>query len=691
MGIKKTLGGDRLGSGNRMKQEMHDFYRSNKNLSTRFGSTMAAGVLYPCYVNIGLKGDTFDIDMNAFVRTVPTIGPLYGSFKFQVDVFQIPFRLYQAILHNNTTDIARKMNQVYLPKVELPAFVNPNNEPLEGYKTQIHESALMRYLYQSGVAGTEKGSGSATNRRMLIKRKINAIPMLAYYDIFKNYYANKQEENAYVIESDQQYTYTTLKSSFARWNNTSFDLDNESNDMEYSFSGQEAGKIDYIYFDGSNIDTKAVNIHLFNSTNTYAPGNGFTGTLYELYQSGIAEVILAQNKRSVEIRDIKNQYNSVEISADVRNTKSIIKLSKFPLENIDNMRKYLLTQWDLGNEVVISQTNQNYLPYNIQTKVYPNETAAITYPMAGLCVKTYQSDMFNNWLDTEWVNEITETSAIDVSNGSFTLDMLNFKKKLYDHLNRLAISGGTYDDWQEATYGDRVWGKSEKPIYCGGMSSEIEFDEVVSTAQTGNNEYLENNQTLGSIAGRGTLEGRKGGKITIKVGEASVIMAITSITPRIMYSQGNAWFNTELDTMDDLHKPIFDRIGFQDLMVEQMAWWDAKRIFGTGNNETNLDPDRLERTSAGKQPAWLQYATDVDRVYGDFANNKVGGLNYMVLTRNYEQDKNGNVKDVTTYIDPQKFNYAFAYTELDAQNFWTFIGMKIHARRKMSNTQIPNV
>ena len=108
MGIKKTIGGDRLGSGNRMKEEMHNFHRSNKNLSTTCASTMAPGVLYPCYTNIAVKGDTFDIDLKAFVRTLPTIGPLYGSFKMQVDVFQVPFRLYQGLLHNNPIDIAKK-------------------------------------------------------------------------------------------------------------------------------------------------------------------------------------------------------------------------------------------------------------------------------------------------------------------------------------------------------------------------------------------------------------------------------------------------------------------------------------------------------------------------------------------------------------------------------------------------------
>ena len=63
----------------------------------------------------------------------------------------------------------------------------------------------------------------------------------------------------------------------------------------------------------------------------------------------------------------------------------------------------------------------------------------------------------------------------------------------------------------------------------------------------------------------------------------------------------------------------------------------------------------------------------------------------MVLTRDYENNTDGDVTDVTTYIDPSKYNYAFAYKQLAAQNFWTFINYKVHARRKMSNTQIPNV
>lgn len=63
----------------------------------------------------------------------------------------------------------------------------------------------------------------------------------------------------------------------------------------------------------------------------------------------------------------------------------------------------------------------------------------------------------------------------------------------------------------------------------------------------------------------------------------------------------------------------------------------------------------------------------------------------MSLNREYERGENNTIKDATTYIDPRKYNYAFAYTDIDAQNFWVQIYSKIEARRLMSAKQIPNI
>ena len=131
-------------------------------------------------------------------------------------------------------------------------------------------------------------------------------------------------------------------------------------------------------------------------------------------------------------------------------------------------------------------------------------------------------------------------------------------------LNRIAVSGGSYDDWLDAVWTTERVKRSESPIYHGGLIRELVFQEVVSTTETAE-------MPLGSLAGKGVMANKnKGGKIVIKVTEPSYIIGIVSLTPRVDYSQGNKW-DVNLQSMDDLHKPQLDEIGFQDLVTEQLA------------------------------------------------------------------------------------------------------------------------
>lgn len=139
---------------------------------------------------------------------------------------------------------------------------------------------------------------------------------------------------------------------------------------------------------------------------------------------------------------------------------------------------------------------------------------------------------------------------------------------------------------------------------------------------------------------------------------------------------------TDLESLNDFHKPGMDGIGFQDLVGERMAWFDT---LIEGNNEGTPGP--ITRTKIGKLPAWIEYMTSYDRAYGDFAETE--GKGYMILNRNYEGTS--SIEDPTTYVDPQKYNYVFAYNELTAQNFWVEIKFDITARRLMSARIIPNV
>ena len=90
------------------------------------------------------------------------------------------------------------MESVKLPQFTLSAKkvdFSDKEEPLEFQ--QINQSSLLAYLGVRGIIGNSE------NER--VTRDFNALPLLSYYDIYKNYYANKQEGVGYII-GDSTYT-----------------------------------------------------------------------------------------------------------------------------------------------------------------------------------------------------------------------------------------------------------------------------------------------------------------------------------------------------------------------------------------------------------------------------------------------------------------------------------------------------
>jgi hypothetical protein len=370
-------------------------------------------------------------------------------------------------------------------------------------------------------------------------------------------------------------------------------------------------------------------------------------------------------------------------------TKNSVSITPFPLENIDKMRDQILQHPFENGKFVIDENSLP--PYSLPMQTVATESHSRRgsyFTQEGLALKTYQSDLFNNWMNTEWIdgtNGINEVTAVSTVGDQFTIDALNIKNKVYNMLNRIAISGGTYDDWLEAVYTNDRAKSVESPVYMGSLIKELAFQEIVSTADT---QQVEGGQPLGTLAGRGQLTGKnKGGKMKISVDEPSYIMGIISITPRVDYSQGNKW-DVNLKTLDDLHKPALDAIGYQDLITEQMVF---------SSTEWDNTTQTPTYQSAGKQPAWINYMTEVNRCYGNFASevgdpNSAGGQMYMTLNRKYEiNEVDGAIIDLTTYIDPSRYNHIFAETALDAQNFWVQIAKDITVRRKMSAKVIPNL
>ena len=681
--MKKTLGGDRIRSESKMEVYLPNFGRSSHNIGKIIRTSQACGTIVPYWCQIGLDGTTFYIDITTKVKTLPTTGPVFGSFKHQIDVFVIPIRLYIAALHNNALGVGLNMSKVLIPQF----LVNTANTSIYENDTnrgQVNPSSLLSYI---GI----KGFGYSSVNQYV--RRFPAIFNLAYWDIFKNYYANKQEEKAYVITGINHIWKKISVGSGVAWTKTW--LDNlsttysinptDSNPMyiklefEEKVSPEEVNEIQFLTNDPQSPTTKTNKLtklgdaFVFERTDPEALG------LREPENPKKATNIYAYKVKKA----IKIAYNQ-DIAGEFQLTmpdNQKIKLTPFPLKNIDDERTKILAAPSTAVYIVDNikmpygaATGGLRLPNYNRTKLYNSSNA--WYSQAGLAVKTYLSDRFNNWLNTEWIDGTTgginSITAVDVSDGKLTMDALILQKKIFNMLNRVAITDGTYQAWREATYGIRSATLPESPIFCGGMQSEIAFDEIVSNSAT-------DEEPLGTLAGRGVTTMYKSGRgLKIKCTEPSMIMALGSITPRIDYSQGNKWW-TRLQSMDDFHKPTLDAIGFQELIAEEAAAWSTE---ATGNHE-------LIYQSLGKQPSWIEYTTDVNETYGEFAAGMP--LAFMCLNRVYEENSDHTIGNASTYIDPTIYNNIFAESRLSSQNFWVQVAFDVTARRVMSAKQIPNL
>lgn len=684
MSEKITLGGERLGSGKKQKVDLRAFSRSTFDQSYVWKSDMACGTLVPFMSDIVmLPGDTAEIDLYNEILTPPSLGPLFGSFKVQLDVFQIPMSLYIGKIQLNQTNIGREPDKIFLPQIQLKAdFVQ--NQITDN--SQINPSSLFSYLNIRGL-GVAVDSGE-------IKRDFNATNYYGYFDIYRNYYANKQLETGVMIHNDKN-----TPESFGEFS-TNSDVQLTTNNGTNWLPLWEAPKD----VPASAIISDSVQMRFKLNQLTTEPGNADlvdweqilititldNGTFLNVKLTDMFENYTTSGSVVTFTNWIYEELDNEQITLafynqSINSNEERPQLLEFPLDDIDKCIRQTLkaTNDDLPVKLQDGSTYNvtGVTPDNVMMKPLQKGTNGFpaTSTQEGLLVKCYQSDLFNNWLNTEWIdgaNGVNEISSVAVEDGKFSIDSLNLANRVFNLLNRIAYSGGTYDDWLTAAYTSDRARSVQSPIYHGGLIKELAFQQVISQQST---EFNGSKEPLGTLAGRGQLtEKNKGGYVKIQANEPSMLLGLISITPRVDYSQGNAW-STNLKNFGELHNPNLSNLGFQDVITDQMAWFD-----------TIISPDdKVIFSSAGKQPAWINYMTNINKCYGNFAKRE--SLMFMTLNRRYEHGSTGNINDLTTYIDPQKFNFIFSDTRLDAMNFWSQVGVGLKIRRKMSSKVIPNL
>lgn len=693
--MKVSIGKNTLGGGKKMTTRLNNYNRSTHDLSHICRTSMAIGTLVPTLYHLMLPGDTFPIQMRCHTLTHPTIGPLFGSFKQQNDFFFCPIRLYNAMLHNNTLNIGLNMKQVKFPIFPISYNLYTDKSKMPGSNdsllNEVNPSSLIAYM---GVRALSTLEPYGSNMKAF-----NCIKPMMYYDIFKNYYANKQEEKFYVISGNTYYQYKQVGSSLKE-GNISLTIANSTDSQDTweivvtGVPNTKGSTGDYPkvnneyqawvlainpYTQDKEIGQIEVKVNFNTGWVTETGGDvgglktiAIYGTINNLIENKILTNITGKVARPVDGVEYY-KINTTTFLPTEQKFKTYFYINEptmavsvearynsYRLDTIDDMRENILST---GKSQYVSQDpfiTDLFKPIQTENGIAPS----CSQPLVGLALKTYQSDINTNWVNTEWIDGetgINAITAIDTSGGSFTLDTLNLAKKVYTMLNRIAVSDGSYNAWIQTVYTSGGLNHVETPLYLGGSSLEIEFQEVINNSGT-------EDQPLGTLAGRGIATNYKGGNIVFKADEPGYIFCITSITPRVDYFQGNEWDNYLL-TLDDLHKPQLDGIGFQD------------RLYRHVNANT---PYAMSSKSIGKQPAWIEYMTNVNKTYGNFALIENEG--WMCLNRIF-----GDINTYTTYVFPHLYNNIFADTDITAQNFWVQIGFNTKPRRVMSAKVIPNI
>lgn len=550
---------------------------SNFNMSRANRFTMAPGLLYPFYWKPVMSQDICRWSWSSIVKTFPTVAPVMGSFKLQIDDFFIPYRLYVPEFQRNSSLIQyleASNTKSGFTDIAFPCFTFAANSSVYGTPFTPKDSsqstkglpvAAGSVLNCLGfpVGATPAAPGSSVDQYSLKGVRFNAMPFLAFWDIYRNYYVNRQET-----------TYAMMRA-----------------------------------------------------------------------EGGTDKRTLVQSRASLSVLDsFFEQFQQWTNSGD----------------SVRDIFSSTGSNSSLFSQFLSSSFNSDL-------------------PLSGLPCRTYLPDYFSNFVNAAGYQSYQQQSRIVVGDDGgtsfITNDQLVLNEKMTKLLGRTWLSGGRYSEYLRTQFGQEGVPDCDIPQYCGSTSVEITFDEVVSTAETSET----NNGPLGSLGGRGRA--RMFGRTRVfKPREYGIMMSIASIVPRADYADhfSRDWL---IRNLTDFYVPALDSIGMQDIMDGELNF---------GNTAVSISGQSSPFLSGlAKHPAWMEYMTDVNRNFGEFADT----LSYWVLNRPlWRRDSTPvGVTNFTSYVIPDFYNQIFADTSATAQNFLVQIGYNALYNRPISKQVMPTL
>ena len=179
---------------------------SRLDLSHLHRSSFDMGKIIPIDIQAVMPGDSFNINVEHFIRTMPTIVPIMDNVDLKINHFFVPYRILWEKFPEWLT-----MNDTYKllsnQKPEIPKFrMSPiSTEPIGQSLPKYPNGRLADYL---GLPSVWSGTEDSTPEITPDKDYFNMFPLLAYHKIVLDWYSPQrwvEYANATEVENNKLY------------------------------------------------------------------------------------------------------------------------------------------------------------------------------------------------------------------------------------------------------------------------------------------------------------------------------------------------------------------------------------------------------------------------------------------------------------------------------------------------------
>ena len=187
-----------------------------------------------------------------------------------------------------------------------------------------YPSSILWYLGKKGW-GRKTTAGTVTARS-------NALKLLSYYDIYKNYYANVQQSDAYIIGASLGFTTGTTAgttpTSFSNLNNMNLNVPASTANVALNFAHNIGRSL-------TNAEINSIQFYV----QRYPDMTGNYGTTL----SNLGTIVTnSPTQLVVKLNKLEGYATSNAIIIKVEQFPSQRTLQSFPLKNLDDIREKIL-------------------------------------------------------------------------------------------------------------------------------------------------------------------------------------------------------------------------------------------------------------------------------------------------------------------------------------------------------------